>query len=248
MIKRLVTLWKRKQQAKRLGFHFKRAADFAPPAEIQVGAKRIGLSLPDDRGTLTAFIDVLLDDCYHLSELPNDIHKILDIGCHVGLFSVAARNRWPQAVIQAYEPNPSLKQHWKHHAMQAGFTVYDEAVGMTSGSVALSNDDDSVQVRTIETGDGAINQIAFCDALTRLGGNADLVKLDCEGAEWLILQDEKSWLKVRFLTMEFHLWAGYSLEELKTRLNSLGFQIHRLVMTGTDFGLLLAGRKSNLSV
>jgi FkbM family methyltransferase len=241
-IKRIVTLLKRKQRARRLGFRFKRAAAFTPPSEIQIGTKRLSLSLTDDGGTRTAFIDVLLDDCYRLHELPDDIHKVVDIGCHIGLFSIAARNRWPQAVIHAYEPNAALKSNWEHHAIQAGFSVYGEAVGITSGSVALAHNADSVQVRTVETGNGTIHQIPFRDALARLGGNADLVKLDCEGAEWPILQDEEPWKQVRFLTMEFHLWAGYTLEELKACLSKIGFQIRRLEVTGPDFGVLLAGR------
>jgi hypothetical protein len=69
-----------------------------------------------------------------------------------------------------------------------------------------------------------------------------LIKLDCEGAEWPILRDEASWRQIRFLTMEFHLWAGYSLDELKQAISKLGFQIKHAEMTGPDFGMLLAAK------
>jgi FkbM family methyltransferase len=240
--KRLVTLWKRKQRARRLGFHFGRAAGFVPPSEIQLGTKRLHLSLPDDGGTRTAFIDVLLDDCYRLREIPDDVQKIVDIGCHVGLFSIAARKRWPQAVIHAYEPNAALKSHWEHHAGQAGFSIYPEAVGIDAGSVALVPNPDSVQVRTVQNGNGTIHQVAFREVLARMGGNVDLVKLDCEGAEWPILQDKTCWENVRFVTMEFHLWAGYTLDELKACISKIGFRVGYLEVTGADFGVLVANR------
>jgi len=69
--------------------------------------------------------------------------------------------------------------------------------------------------------------------------------MDCEGAEWRILRDEESWKHVRFLTMEFHLWAGYTLEELKSWLEKLGFGIPHIEFTGSDFGLLSAGGQFN---
>ncbi|MDT4966827.1 MAG: hypothetical protein QOJ64_1564, partial [Acidobacteriota bacterium] len=88
----------------------------------------------------------------------------------------------------------------------------------------------------------SIKQIAFREAVARLGDRVDLVKLDCEGGEWDILRDGESWQRVRFLTMEFHLWAGYTIGELKSRVSSLGFDIRRLQSRGPEFGILVACR------
>jgi hypothetical protein len=75
-------LWKRKQRARQLGVHFKRAAGFVLHAKIAFGIKQLDLSLPNDGGSRIAFIDVLLDDCYRLEELPDDLQTVVDIGCH----------------------------------------------------------------------------------------------------------------------------------------------------------------------
>jgi len=238
----MITLLKRKQRAREFGFWFKRAAVFTLPSGIQIGTKRISLNLPDDGGTRTAFIDVLLDDCYWLRELPDDIHTVVDIGCHAGLFSLAARNRWPESVIHGYEPNAAMKNHWKYHAAQADFSVRTESVGIAAGTVAMVPNADSVQVRTVETDNGRVRQVGFREVVARLGGSVGVVKMDCEGAEWPILRDQESWKHVRFLTMEFHLWAGYTLEELRARLAKLGFRIRHVQVTGSDFGVLLAER------
>jgi len=242
LLTRVSVLWQRKQRARQLGFRFQRAAGFVLPSEICIGSRHLHLHLPNDGGTRTALVDVLLDDCYRLRELPDDVRSVVDIGCHAGLFSIGARNRWPKAVIHAYEPNSAVKNCYERHAAQAGFKVYPEAVGLLSGRVSLVPDADSVQVRAAETNNGDIPQVAFREVLARLGEESDLVKMDCEGAEWQILRDDDSWQKVRFLTMEFHLWAGYTLDDLRSRITSLGFRIRHCEMTGKDFGLLLAGR------
>jgi FkbM family methyltransferase len=235
-------LYTRKYRARRLGFRFRRAASFVIPADIQVGTFSLRLSVPEDAGTRTAFVDILLDDCYLLRAIHDDVKSVIDVGSHAGLFAIAARRRWPKAVIHCYEPNQCLKVHWSEQASQANFSVYQEALGENAGWVDLVSNDDSVQVRTTEVSCGAIKQTAFREAVNRIGGRVDLVKLDCEGAEWSILRDVESWSKVRLLTMEYHLWAGYSLTELEHRLAKLGFAIFSLAHTGRDFGLLSARR------
>jgi FkbM family methyltransferase len=239
---RLFALHHRRQAARRLGFNFRRAADFKLPAEIRIGSQNSHLSLPDDVGTQTAFIDVLLDDCYRLRKLPKNLNKVLDIGAHAGLFSLAARLNFPNAEIYAYEPNPKMQPFLSKQAEAGRFSFFGQAVGLAAGRMALDLCADSVQTRAHRSQQGEIECVSFASAVARLNGAVDLVKLDCEGAEWEILQDEATWRNVRNLTMEFHLWAGYTLEELKARVAQLGFKEQYCELTGKDFGLLVAGR------
>jgi FkbM family methyltransferase len=242
-LSRFLTLNQRKQSARRLGFNFRRAGDFTLPSEIRIDSRNSRLSLPDDGGTRTAFIDVLLDDCYGLRKLPANLERVLDIGAHAGLFSLAARLRFPNAQIHAYEPNPQMQSFLSKQADIGRFSFFGCAVGLAEGRVSLDLCDDSVQTRVHAGEQGEIQCVSFAQAVAGLNGVLDLVKLDCEGAEWEILQDEAAWQKVHNLTMEFHLWAGYTLEELKSRVAQLGFKERHCKLTGKDFGLLLAGRR-----
>jgi FkbM family methyltransferase len=241
-INKLLILNRRKQAATRLGFNFRRAAAFVLPSEIQLGSSRSRLNLPQDEGTRTAFVDVLLDDCYQLQRLPKDMSTVLDVGAHAGLFSLAARIRFPDAKIHAYEPNPQMLPFLSQQATVGRFSFFGEAVGLEEGRMSLDAGADTVQTRAHRTEKGEITCVSFASAVARLGTTVDLVKLDCEGAEWEILKDDATWKNVHNLTMEFHLWAGYTLEELKTRMVQLGFNICHCNLSGKDFGLLQAVR------
>jgi FkbM family methyltransferase len=240
MLKRIFTMFKRRRRARSLGFRFERAASFVPPAQIIVAGKPLALSLPNDGGTRTAFVDVLLDDCYGLASMPDSVKTVLDIRCHAGLFSIAARDRWPGAVIHAYEPNAAMRPHWERNAGQASVSVFSEAVGLEAGTVEIVGHSDSVQVRTVAASGGAVVQTALRDAIARLDGRIDVVKLDCEGAEWELFDDAAVWSRVQMLTMEYHLWAGYTLEELCAKLQALSLTIQHTRASGADFGMLRA--------
>ena len=147
----------------------------------------------------TTFVELMLDDCYRLREIAReaDIATVLDIGANVGLFSIAARAAFPRSKIHAYEPNSVLSRCLRRHAEQAGFEPFAEAVGHEAGMVSLAVDSQSSLLSsTRHDPDGSIPQIAFATALDRLGGPVDLVKLDCEGAEWEILADQSSWSRL----------------------------------------------------
>ncbi len=92
--------------------------------------------------------------------------------------------------------------------------------------------------------DGKIPQVSFRTAVERIGGHCDLVKLDCEGAEWEILTDVTTWRKVDHLAMEYHLWFGeHEHEEVAKVLGNIGFAIRRQLRTHERYGIVWASRK-----
>ncbi len=241
-IKRVVNLVRRKNRAKKLGLEFQRAARFKIPHDIILNGNCKTVSLPIENGLKVAFVEILLDDCYGLENLPQPILKVLDIGAHVGLFGIAARNIFPQAVIHAYEPNPYLEKYLQAQAHTVGFNYFMEAVGLTDGRVTLDFHEDSVQTRSRVNEVGEIPQVAFSKAIARLGGSVDLAKVDCEGAEWLLFQDQDSWKSVKNLSMEYHLWPDHNHDEICHIIQNLGFQIKKQIPI-QDYGLLLASRQ-----
>ena len=226
-LSRFLTLNQRKQSARRLGFNFRRAGDFTLPSEIRIDSRNSRLSLPDDGGTRTAFIDVLLDDCYGLRKLPANLERVLDIGAHAGLFSLAARLRFPNAQIHAYEPNPQMQSFLSKQADIGRFSFFGCAVGLAEGRVSLDLCDDSVQTRVHAGEQGEIQCVSFAQAVAGLNGVLDLVKLDCEGAEYDILFGLRPGTAERIaqVSLEAHKIEGRHPRELEDRLRALGFQV-----------------------
>lgn len=241
VVKRLLNLVRRRNRAKKIGVEFARAADFQIPNYLMITGDRKLVSLPQENGVKVAFVEILLDDCYGLEELSQPILKVLDIGANVGLFSIAARNKFPQAVIHAYEPNPYLEKHLQIQADNANFNYFMEAVGLEDGKVSLEFHEDSVQTRSTVNQAGAITQVAFRQTIERLGGSVDLAKVDCEGAEWLLFQDKANWQLVQNLSLEYHLYPDHKHEEVRQVIQGLGFKIKKQIPI-ENYGLILAHR------
>ena len=124
--------------------------------------------------------------------------RILDIGANVGLFGVAARSAFPQATIHGYEPNTALEPYLAYQARVASLEYFLEAVGRRAGRVHLEvNEAELVHSSSRPDPAGTTPQIALRTAIERIGGSVDLIKMDCEGAEWEMLEDQEIWRTVR---------------------------------------------------
>jgi FkbM family methyltransferase len=236
-------------RARRLGFVFWRRRGFEVPSRLAVNGGSAPIECPAERGCRTDFIGIFLSDCYRLEtvkRLDGTIRTVLDVGANCGWFSIAARSHFPDAAIHAYEPNPAILPDLRHNTRDLGVVVHSEAVGASDGTVAMVCGAETNQGRTVDG--GKIPRTAFAAAIERLGGTADLVKLDCEGAEWAMLDDPEPWRAVRWLTMEYHLWAqpGATHDDAARAVNALGFEILEQQPTG-DYGLLLGRRPANPS-
>lgn len=245
IIDRIATLLKRRKAAAGFNVRFDRSASFRLPYAIRLAGQTRKLKLPDENGVKVAFIDLLLDDCYGcraLKKRGEKIETVLDIGGNVGLFGIAARNAFPRATIHSYEPNRQLEPYLSVQAKVARFDYFMEAVGLKEDMISLDLNEDSVQTRSKQDGSGNIPQIAFAKAIERLGGMVDLLKMDCEGAEWEIFKDQDSWKMINNLSMEYHLFESEQTQQrVKETIISLGFTIKSFVQMG-NCGLLTAIR------
>jgi FkbM family methyltransferase len=245
IVQRISTLLNRRRVAAELGVTFRRSATFALPTTIRLGHHDALLNLPTENGVKTAFIDLLLDDCYGCKTLRDrraSVNTILDIGGNVGLFGLAARRMFPKARIHCYEPNRLLQPYLSVQAQAGAFDIFLEAVGLEPGTISLELNEDSVQTRSKQDAGGEIPQIALAEAIARIGGEVDFLKMDCEGAEWEMFKDYSSWRRVRNLAMEYHLFAPeHTSERVKKTIADFGFHLTSFRHLG-KFGLLTASR------
>ncbi len=235
----------RRARARKLGITFDRCAHFRLPSSLNIAGKEVTIYSPGSEDILFTFVEIFLDDCYQFERLSQQkIATVIDIGANIGFSTLAARNYFPHAVIHAYEPNARLEEYLKLHSMVGKFDYYMEAMGLEKGFTTLEfSKKGIIHTRSRQDGVGTVPQTAFRDAVARIGGSVDLVKSDCEGAEWLFLEDAASWRKVKNITMEYHLWSGArALKDIKHKIQTLGFRIRMLKESSSDVGLILASR------
>jgi FkbM family methyltransferase len=234
------------RRARRFGIPFIRRKGFKVPARITVNGQPTSILSPPEHGTAVDFIGLFLDDCYGLETIARrdrgPIRRVLDIGANVGWFSVAARSRFPDAAIHAYEPNPTVVPVLRRNVSALDVVVHPEAVGVTAGLVSIDVPSGESNLGRAVDG-GGIRRVALTKALKRLGGGVDLVKLDCEGGEWPMFDDPGPWATIRWLAMEYHLWARRSCthHDASQIVRQLGFEVisQRPIH---DCGLMLARR------
>lgn len=241
-IRRLV---KRKKNAKAFKIKFTRASKWKLPATILIKNKLIDLSLINDVATNTSFIDIFLDDVYGCRFFKNHFHtvkSIIDIGANQGLFTLAANNFF-EAEIHSYEPNSAIIDNLQYHCKQINAIAYNEAVGLKEGSVSMNFAKDSLHGQTFLDSQGPIAQISFRTAVERMNNSVDLLKLDCEGAEWEILKDTDTLQFVKAITMEYHTNNNKGHETIKQVLAAANFEIVHHEISGPTWGVVWTIKK-----
>jgi FkbM family methyltransferase len=151
---------------------------------------------------------------YHLDELifqPGDV--ILDIGAHVGVMSIYLAKKWPETHIIAVEPHPAnydnlCRNIEANHVRN--ITVYRRAIADETGTLTLrgnhTQNTGGMGVCNVSGESVTVPSITLHDLLLPL--NIDriaLLKMDCEGAEYQVLESSATLLnRVDRLIGEFH--------------------------------------------
>jgi FkbM family methyltransferase len=192
------------------------------PGRVTFG--RHSVQLPDD--LVPDFVNVVLDDDYGLRGLQN-IATVVDIGANIGLFSCFAREQFPGATIHAYEPAPATAAVARANTAHALTTLFEEGVSGAAGSASMVDLGHSNLART-QVGEGPIALVSLAQVLERIGGQVDLLKIDCEGAEWDFMTDPAPFRRVRHIRMEYHLVEGRTLDDALGQFAQIELRVVKL--------------------
>ncbi len=205
--------------------------------------------------------ETLIDRFYERHGCPiGEGWVIVDIGAGIGDFTSAAAYRDPQNRVYAFEPYYDsyllLCRNIQENGL-ANITAHQEAVWSETGALALDlSGGEPLQFRSLDAAEAAALQCEHClvpctsleDMLKRLElEGIDLLKMDCEGAEYRILMHtpQDSLRRVRRIVMEYHDNTGSSTHrDLEHFLTKSGYMVRSVQNVVHPYlGYLYADRK-----
>jgi FkbM family methyltransferase len=180
---------------------------------------------------------------------------IIDIGGHIGTFSIPMAKKYPNSNIYVFEPfkenfdilSKNISQNGLEHIhpeMKAisgkkGTVSLNVSSTNTGGHSILYETVNSIPVETITLADVfESNQI----------GNCDLLKMDCEGAEYEIFftLPDKYFERISLIVMEYHNTLEKTYADLRKLLEMKGFIVEARGKPTTEpykIGVLSAKRR-----
>ena len=164
--------------------------------------------------------------------------RILDIGAHVGDFSVWARSRWPEAELDCYEPHPESARYCRNNVAGLGAVVHECAVVGASATreyVLLHEGAENTGQRSVYVlGEQRQQGLSVRAVAATELPPADILKADTEGCEVEILRGYLHILGLTCIMVEWHRPEDYIT--LRDWLPALGFALVRDDAAGQRIG------------
>lgn len=179
---------------------------------------------------------------------------IIDIGAHIGTFALKASRKVSNGYVYAIEAEKEnyklLSENIEINKLK-NIVPINIAISGKSGKVNLYLSDESWSHNMFYDSSGRIETVESKKLSEFLDNHniksCDLLKFNCEGAEFeIVMQTDIAHLvKIKFIIILYHLdltSKNYSLDDLKSKLNSSGFYF-REIKTGRDRGWIIAKNK-----
>ena len=196
----------------------------------------LSVTCPNIAGARVPVYEVFVEDAYKLDwftrDLVGDDVQALDIGGHIGCFSLAFASMHPDARVQTYEASPSTvtfaRRNIDANGMSDRVTIENVAVSDSNGTLAFADNGGGSGLNGVTAPSGTavidVPCITFADAVYRAGGQVDVVKIDTEGAEYAIVlgSEPTDWKDVQRVVVEYHEVPGRSWAELQQFFDEAG--------------------------
>jgi len=203
--------------------------------EMKFLGKTLKINLRSD-ADLSVFEEIFVDRDYKI--LDGIIEKadscIVDIGAHIGLFSLYVNCLNPDVKVVAFEPNEEnfclLKANLKMNHVNS-VVARNLAIACSSGErkfyLSVDSHNHSLVKFSENLVERKVNCVAFPDVIRE---KCDLVKMDAEGGEFEILQNvsDDVFSKIRNFYIEYHEYSSEMIaEKLKSILEKAGYNVQR---------------------
>jgi len=167
-----------------------------------------------------------------------DFDYVIDAGANIGEFAHLARLALPKATILCIEPHPDCAATLR----KDGFQVEEAALWKESGEIMLRKPTEANTSCTVipqEEGflaEWKVKTISLKDIVP--AARRVLVKMDLQGADWIVLQSipDTLWSRLDGLIIEVSVGANGNFEKIRKLLESKNFHetstLHELEQDG----------------
>jgi FkbM family methyltransferase len=161
----------------------------------------------------------------------DDVRLVVDVGANVGYSVVYFARLFPQAKIIAIEPNPInlkvLTRNVELNGLQNRVSILKVAAGISDGTIYLVDRG----AASFTTPDVVVSgvKVSVADIFRQLAAECiDVLKIDCEGAEYSIIMDDRfAALRAATLLLEWHATGEHPAanREIPDRLCALDWKV-----------------------
>ncbi|HZC73360.1 MAG TPA: FkbM family methyltransferase [Jatrophihabitans sp.] len=200
----------------------------------------VRIDTPNRPGARVPLYEIFAEDSYRLRWLLGALRfrriQVIDIGGHVGTFSVRLTQLHQGATVTAFEPSATTAEFLRRNVEQNGVadrvTVLQCAIAGTTGFAIFDDNGGGSGLNGLlatRSGGGIgvgaeVETLSFDDAVAKVGVPVDVVKIDCEGGEYdLVLNSApSSWASVQRVVIEHHPVPGHDWAELREFFEAAG--------------------------
>lgn len=219
--------------------------------EIKVFGKDLKVNLESD-ADLSVFEEIFVDRDYKIvDEIIKRASVVIDVGAHLGFFSLYCAFLNPNVKVFSFEPDERnyglLKKNLQENRVK-NVVSKNSAVSEIVGEVDLNLAEDSHNHSLILDHNDKKKRV-FSTTLQTICSKfsiekCDLVKLDCEGAEFKILEniDSATFGKISAFVIEYHeYFSEMKKEKLVEVLKRHGYKV-QIFLSHYDkrMGMILA--------
>jgi FkbM family methyltransferase len=200
---------------------------------------RNGLRIQCRVNEFIAFVETFVLEDYEVPGLDwQSVRTIVDVGANIGVATIWFAQRAPHAKIVAVEPTPMalslLRSNVNANGLKARVGISPVALGRTSGIGYLHESESTVgtQVQSGPMPMATLGQQVMVTTLDQLTSDwdlehIDLLKVDCEGAEYDVLLSANTapLARIGAIVGEYHEVKNNNPQKLALHLESCGFEV-----------------------
>ena len=237
-----------RHDARRAGRYFLNADEFKNALATPGGTALVDLRTADgltitmrqNYGDATTLAEIFLDNCYVRDITPPANPVVIDIGGFIVDFSLYAVKRLNARRVIVCEPSPRnwalLLRNIANNSYEGRIEPVNKAV--TGGGSTMMNidapDERQCMVSAYFPSEQPLSAVAGISLEQLLREHdvesVDLLKIDCEGGEYAILESTRSdvFRRIRNIVFEYHDIDGWwaRLNSVKQRLGREGYILH----------------------